>query len=59
MASRLDQAKVIFGFIRGIFTEIEFFRRLVVRETSDTFDLANGVTIQTGVADYRGRMPCR
>ena len=53
MASRLDQAKVIFNFIRGIFAEIPFFRGLVTRETSDCFDLANGITIRIGPADYK------
>jgi hypothetical protein len=54
MASRLDQAKAIFDYISGIYTQIPFFKGLVARETAGCFELTNGITIETGTADYRG-----
>jgi hypothetical protein len=53
IATDRKQARVIFRYIRGLLQGVPMLERLIERETSDTFDLTNGVTIEVGSASYR------
>ena len=43
------QARVIFRYVRALLTGIPMLRRMIERETADTFDLTDGATIEVHV----------
>jgi hypothetical protein len=47
------QARTIFRFIRGFLTEVPMLKHLVERETDESFDLTNQVTIEIATASFR------
>lgn len=53
VAADRKQARVIFRYIRAMVTGIPMLARLVERESQDSFDLTNGVTIEVGTASSR------
>ena len=53
IATDRRQARVIFRYIRGLLTGVPMLARMIERETADSFDLTNGVTIEVGTASYR------
>jgi phage terminase large subunit-like protein len=53
IAASQKQARVIFRYIRGLLTGVPLLARMIERETADTFDLDNGVSIEVGAASYR------
>ena len=53
IAADRRQARVILRYIAAMLTKIPSLAKLVERETADTFDLVNGVTIEVGTASYR------
>ena len=53
MAVDRDQARAIFRFIAGFLRETPALKRLIARETSDTFELTNRVVIEVGTASFR------
>jgi len=44
---------VIFRYVRALLTEVPRLARLVQRETADSFDLSNKVSIEVGTASFR------
>lgn len=53
IATDRRQARVIFRYIRGMISGTPLLTDLIERETADTLDLTNGVTIEVGTASYR------
>jgi hypothetical protein len=53
IAASTKQARVIFRYIRALLTNIPMLTKLVTRETSDTFDLNNGTTIEVHPVSMR------
>ena len=53
LASDRKQARSIFRYLRALLTDVPILRPLVERETADSFDLINRVTIEVGVASYK------
>lgn len=53
IATDRRQARVIFRYIRGMISGTPLLADLIERETADTLDLTNGVTIEVGTASYR------
>jgi phage terminase large subunit-like protein len=53
IATDRRQARVIFRYIRGMIASTPLLADLIERETADTLDLTNGVTIEVGTASYR------
>jgi hypothetical protein len=53
IATDRRQARVIFRYIRGMISGTPLLADLIERETANTLDLANGVTIEVGTASYR------
>ncbi len=53
IATDRRQARVIFRYIRGMISSTPLLSDLIERETADTLDLTNGVTIEVGTASYR------
>jgi hypothetical protein len=53
IATDRRQARVIFRYIRGMISSTPLLADLIERETADTLDLTNGVTIEVGTASYR------
>jgi hypothetical protein len=47
------QARVIFRYVRALLRGIPMLAGMVERETNDTFDLNNMVTIEVGTASFR------
>ena len=47
------QARVIFRYVRGLIANTPLLAPLIERETADTLDLSNGVTIEVGTASFR------
>jgi hypothetical protein len=47
------QARVILRFIRGLLTGVPMLARLIKRETAESFDLTNGVSIEVATASFR------
>jgi hypothetical protein len=47
------QARTIFNYIRALLHEVPMLARMVERDTADTFDLTNGVSIQIQTASFR------
>ena len=52
LAAGRAQSRGLLGYVRGLF-EIPALKSLIVRETQDGFELANGIDISVGTADYR------
>ena len=50
MAVDRDQARAIFRFIAGFLRETPALKRLVARETADSFELTNRTIIEVGTA---------
>jgi hypothetical protein len=53
VASDRKQARVIFRYIRALLLQVPMLRKLVERETADTFDLNNATSIEIMAASYR------
>lgn len=53
IAADRRQARVIFRYIAALLNRIPMLERLIERETTDTFDLSNMVTIEVGTASFR------
>ena len=58
MSILLDQqdrkaARAIFRFVKGLLHGVPMLRRMIERETADTFDLNNRVSIEIHVASFR------
>lgn len=53
VAADKRQARVILRYIRAMLNNIPMLKVMVERDTADSFDLDNGVTIEVGVASFR------
>ncbi len=53
IAADRRQARTIFRYARAMLTKIPMLKRMVERETAESFDLTNGVTIEIGTASFR------
>jgi hypothetical protein len=53
VATNTKQARVIFRYVRALLTRVPMLARMIERETADSFDLSNDVTIEIHVASYR------
>src|ERR671917_475947 len=53
IATDRRQARVIFRYVRGMISETPLLADLIERETADTLELSNGVSIEVGTASYR------
>ena len=53
IATNTKQARVIFRYIRALLTGVPMLKRMIERETADTFDLTDGVTIEVGTASFK------
>ena len=49
-----EQAAIVLRYVELYFDDIPELRAMVTRRTRDTIELANGVDIVVGTADYRG-----
>jgi hypothetical protein len=47
------QARVIFRYIRGLLRGVPMLAAMIERETSESFDLSNGISIEVAAASYR------
>jgi hypothetical protein len=52
LAAGRAQSRSLLGYVRGLF-EIPALKSLITRETQDGFELANGIDISVGTADFR------
>ena len=52
-AADREQAGVIFGYIREFISGVKALRPLILRETQDTIDLSNRVSITVATASYK------
>src|SRR6202011_478597 len=52
LAADRSQARNLLRYVRGLF-EVPALKQLIVRETQDGFELANGCDIEVGTADFR------
>ena len=53
IATDRKQARVLTRYIRALLLEVPMLRRMVERETAESFDLARRVTIEVATASYR------
>ncbi len=53
VAADKRQARVILRYIGAMLNNIPMLKAMVERETADSFDLDNGVSIEVGVASFR------
>ena len=53
IATNTRQARVIFRYIRALLTGVPMLKRMIERETADTFDLTDGVTIEVGTTSFK------
>jgi hypothetical protein len=53
IASDRKQARVIFRYVKALLLGVPMLRKLVERETSETFDLNNSTSIEIMAASYR------
>jgi hypothetical protein len=53
IAADRRQARVIIRYIAAMLTRIPILKQMVTRETADSFDLSNFVTIEVGTASFR------
>lgn len=47
------QARVILRYVRGLLTGVPMLARMIERETSESFDLSNSITIEVASASFR------
>jgi hypothetical protein len=52
-ATRRKQARVIFRYLASLLRDISMLAQLIERETAESFDLTNRVTIEVSTASYR------
>jgi hypothetical protein len=53
MSADRDQSRVIFRYISAFLSEVPLLERLVARQTAETIELTNRVTIEIGTASFR------
>jgi hypothetical protein len=53
LATDRRQARVIFRYLTALITRVPLIAAMIERETADTFDLSNGVSIEVATASYR------
>ena len=53
IATNTRQARVIFRYVRALLTGVPMLKRMIERETADTFDLTDGVTIEVGTTSFK------
>jgi hypothetical protein len=53
IATDRRQARVIFRYVRALLINVPMLARMVQRETADTFDLSNRVSIEISTASFR------
>lgn len=53
LAASQKQARVIFRYLRGLLTGVPLLAKMIERETVDSFDLDNEVSIEVSTASYR------
>jgi hypothetical protein len=53
LAKDRDQAGVIFGYAKALVTQTPMLASMLVRETSDTMELSNGVVIGVFTSNYK------
>jgi hypothetical protein len=53
IAADRRQARTIFRYARAMLNRIPMLKRMVERETAESFDLTNGVSIEIGTASFR------
>jgi len=53
LACDRDQAKIVLGFVRALFSDVPMLSEMLVRETAIGFELSNGVEIAVGTNSYR------
>jgi hypothetical protein len=53
IAADRRQARSIIRYIRAMLTRIPMLKRMIERETAESFDLTNSVTIEVGTASFR------
>ncbi|SIO49700.1 hypothetical protein SAMN05443247_06523 [Bradyrhizobium erythrophlei] len=46
-------ARTIFRFVKGLLTGVPMLKRMIERETADTFDLTNSISIEIQAASFR------
>lgn len=53
LAADRRQARTIFRYVRGLLNGVPMLARMIERETADTFDLTNSVSIEIQAASFR------
>jgi hypothetical protein len=53
MAADRDQARVIFRYIRALLADVPMLKRMILRETAESFELTNRVVVEVGTASFR------
>jgi hypothetical protein len=53
IAADRRQARVIFRYVRALLMLVPMLARLIERQTADSTDLSNGVSIEVGTASFR------
>jgi hypothetical protein len=53
IATDRRQARVIFRYVRALLTQVPMLAQMIERETTETFDLDNRVSIEVAVASFR------
>jgi hypothetical protein len=53
IAKDRKQARTILRYVRALLTDVPMLAALIERETAESFDLGNAVTIEVGSASYR------
>ena len=53
LAKDRDQAGVVFGYARALIAETPMLAKMLIRETSDTLELSNGVFIGVHTSSYK------
>ncbi len=53
LATDREQAKIVLGYTKSYFTDIELFRGMVQRETANGFELDNSVDVAVTTNSYR------
>ena len=48
-----SQAKVLLGYVKAYFSEVDMLRQMVVRETADGVELSNGCVISVHTSSFR------
>jgi hypothetical protein len=53
LARDRDQARVVFGYVKGILEAVAALKQMVARQTADEIELENRITISVKTSDYR------